>query len=92
MPQNTSFSCYILSWRTFFFFLFTPVLAACGSSQARGQIGAAAAAYTTAMAAPDLSRIFELHHSLWQHQILNPLIEARYQTCILRENVRSLTH
>ena len=26
---------------------------------------------------PDLSRVGDLHHSSWQHQILNPLIEDR---------------
>ena len=31
-----------------------------GSSQARGQIGAAAEAYTTAMATPDQSHIYDL--------------------------------
>ena len=30
-------------------------------------------AYTTATATPDLSHIFDLHHSSQQHQILNPL-------------------
>ena len=33
-------------------------------------------AYTTATARQDLSPIFNLHHSLWQCQILNQLIEA----------------
>ena len=37
-------------------------------------------AYTTATAKPDLSRIFNLHHSSWQHQILNPLRKARDRT------------
>ena len=40
-------------------------------------------AYTTATATPDLSHVFNLHSSSWQHQILNPLIKARDQTCIL---------
>ena len=39
-----------------------------GSSQARGQIGAVAAS---------------LHYSSWQHQIPNPLSEARNRTLIL---------
>ena len=30
-------------------------------------------AYATATAKQDLSRIFDLHHSSWQHWILNPL-------------------
>ena len=34
-------------------------------------------AYTTAMATPDPSSIFDLHHSSGQHQILNPLCEVR---------------
>ena len=32
-------------------------------------------AYATATAAQDLSHICDLHHSLWQYQILNPLNE-----------------
>ena len=40
-------------------------------------------AYTTATAMPDLSCICELHHSSWQHQILNSLNDARDQTHIL---------
>ena len=34
-------------------------------------------AYTTATAMRDLSLIFNLHHSLWQRLILNPLSRAR---------------
>ena len=34
-------------------------------------------AYTTDTATPDPSRVCELHHSSWQHQIFNPLREAR---------------
>ena len=34
-------------------------------------------AYTTASATQDPSCIFDLHHSSWQHQILDPLSEAR---------------
>ena len=30
-------------------------------------------AYATATATPGLSQVFKLHHSLWQHQILDPL-------------------
>ena len=37
-------------------------------------------AFTTIAASPDLSRVCDLHHSSWQHQILNPLGEARGQT------------
>ena len=64
-----------------------------GSSQARGQIGAAAEA--TATATPDPSCICDLQCSLWQHRILNPLSEARDQTCTLMDTswvLNSLRH
>ena len=60
--------------------------AAYGGSQAKGPIGAVdAGPYTTATAMPDLSCICDLHHSSWQHQILNPLNRARDQTSILMD-------
>ena len=40
-------------------------------------------AYATATATPDLSHIFDLHHSWWQHQILNPQSKASNRTCNL---------
>ena len=39
----------------------------------------------TAPAMPDLNPVFDLHHSSQQHQILNPLTEARVQTRILMD-------
>ena len=42
-------------------------------------------AYTTATATPEPSHICELYHSYWQHQILNPLSEARHRTCTLMD-------
>ena len=42
-------------------------------------------AHTTAIATPRPSHICDLHCSLWQHQILNPLSEARDRTCILMD-------
>ena len=36
--------------------------------------------YTTDTATPDLSHICDLHHSLQQHWIFNPVSEARDQT------------
>ena len=39
-------------------------------------------ACATATAMQDLSHICNLHHSSWQHQILNPLSKARDQTHI----------
>ena len=61
-----------------------------GSSQARGQIGAAVEANTTATAIQDPSRICDLYCSLWQCQILNPLSWARDQTCTLTETMLGL--
>ena len=40
---------------------------------------------TTAIATWDLSCIFDLHCSLWQHWIINLLSEDRDQTCILMD-------
>ena len=37
-------------------------------------------AYATATAVQDLSHVCDLHHSLRQRRILNPLSEARDQT------------
>ena len=56
-----------------FFLMAAPV--AYGRSQAKHQIGATAGAYPTAMATPDLRHICDLHCSLQQCQILNPLNE-----------------
>ena len=39
--------------------------------------------YTTATATRDPSCICDLHHSSWQHWILQPLSEGRGRTCIL---------
>ena len=51
-----------------------------GGSQARGSIGAVATSLATATAMPDLSCVFDLHHSSWQRRILYPLNEARDRT------------
>ena len=53
-----------------------------GSSQTRGRVGAVA----TGLRTPQLQQRgirANLHHILWQHQILKPLSKARDQTCIL---------
>ena len=42
-------------------------------------------AYATATATPDPSCVWDLHHSSWQHWILNPLSRARDQTCVLMD-------
>ena len=51
--------------------------------EARSQIGVAAAACAAAMATLDPSHIYNLHSSLQQCQIVNPLREAPDQTRIL---------
>ena len=65
---------YIRSFSHIIFFfgggLFRATTAACGDSQAKGRIRAAAAG---------------LHHSSQQRQILNPLSETRDQTCVLMD-------
>ena len=48
-----------------------------GSSQVRGLIGAVATGLARATAMPDPSHVCDPHHSSRQHQILNPLHEAR---------------
>ena len=63
--------------------------AACGSSQARCWIEAAAEAYVTATTTPNLSCIPYLHCSLQQHWIQNPLSEARWVLNLLSYNGNS---
>ena len=51
-----------------------------------GQIGAAAAGRCHSHSKmPDMSPVCNLHHSSRQHQILNPVNEARDQTCMLMD-------
>ena len=47
-------------------------------------------AYTTATATPDWRHVCNLHHSLQQYQILNPLSKAMEQTCILMDTSQVL--
>ena len=47
-------------------------------------------AHAIAKATPDLSHICNLHHSSWQHQILNPLRETRDGTHILMRTSQGL--
>ena len=49
-------------------------------------------AYTTAIATRDPSHIFDPHHSSRQHQIPDPLSEARERTCILMDTSRIPYH
>ena len=45
-------------------------------------------AYSTTTATQDPSQIFNPHHSSQQHQILNPLSEARDRTYMLTDTIR----
>ena len=53
-----------------------------------GQIRAAAAGLHPAIATQDPSHICHLHYSLWQHQTLNPLNEAKVRAHILMDTQR----
>ena len=79
-------SSFILS---FFFSFLLPNLWHMEVPRARTGIRATAPDYITAMATPDPSRICDLHCSLWQCHIINPLSKTRGQTQILSE---FLTH
>ena len=54
-------------------------------SQSRGPVRATAAAYTTGTATLYLSHVCYLHHSSWQHHVLNPLSEARDWTHVFMD-------
>ena len=71
--------CVVALSLNFFFFPFRATPKAYGGSQARGQIRATAACYTTATMW-NLSRICDLYHSSWQHLMLSPLSKARDRT------------
>ena len=70
----------------FFFFSFLGPHLKHGGFQPRGLIGAAAASLTTATAMPN--PVCDPHHSSQQRCILNPLNEARDQTCNLMVSSR----
>ena len=59
----------------YFILLFRDAPVACGGSQARVELELQLQGYATAKATamPDLSYVCDLHHSSWQHQILNPM-------------------
>ena len=42
-------------------------------------------ACATATATRSLGHVCNVHHSLWQHQILNPLSEARVRTQVFTD-------
>ena len=69
----------------YFFFLFRAILVAYGSSQARDQIGAAAADLYHSHSNTRSEPYCDLQHSLWQNQIPDPLSEARDQMRVLMD-------
>ena len=77
--QLKQVSIYLFIYCLFAFSRAVP--AAYGGSQARGLIGAVAAAFARAIAPWDLSHACNPHHSSRQHGILNPLSKARDRTC-----------
>ena len=85
LSQNGNSPCsfFFFSFLFFIFGLFRASLVANGGSQARVRIGAIATGLYTATAVPDLSCFCDLHCGSPQRQILNPLSNARDQTCIL---------
>ena len=84
--SRTSKSCVCVCMSVFFFFFLfmaTPAHMEVPGLGVESQLQLPA--YTTAVATPDLSCICDLHHSLWQCQILNAMSEARDQTHSLTE-------
>ena len=75
-----------------FLFLFRAIPEACGGSQARGRIGAAAARHNQSHDNVGPKHVCNLYHSSWQHWILNPLSKARNQTHILIDTSRVHYH
>ena len=71
-----------------FLLLFSATPVAYGGSQARGRMGAAASGLHHSHSNAGSSHICNLHHSSLQHQVLNPLSEARDRTCILMDTSR----
>ena len=69
----------------FSFFIFRAVPTAYGSSRLAVELELQLLAYVTATATPDPSCICDLHCSLGQCPVINPLNEARDQTCLLMD-------
>ena len=87
---RASWPVYILSLTTFFFFFFFLVFSGlCLWHMEVPKLGVELElqllAYATATATPDPRLVCDVHHSSWQHQILNPLSEARNWTCVLMD-------
>ena len=57
-------------------------------SQARGPVGTVVTGLCHSHSTRDPSRVCDLHHSSWQHRILNPVSKAREWTHILMDASR----
>ena len=75
----------------FFFFFFGPHLGHTEVPRPEVKLELQLPAYTIATATSDPSCTCDLHHNSQQHQILNPLSEARNRTCILMDT-RQVLH
>ena len=80
-PTNETQICFFFFF--FFFFILGPHLWLMKVPRPGGESELQLLACATATATLDLSCNWELHLTLWQLQILNPLRRAREWTCIL---------
>ena len=76
--------CYVIS-----FFFLQPHLWHLEVPGPRVELELQLQAYAIATATLDPSQICNLRHHLWQHEIFNPLSEARDRTQILTDTVSS---
>ena len=83
---------FIFFWGEIFSASFRAVPVAYRSSRLGVESELQLPAYATATATQDLSHIHNLHCSMWQHWILNPLSEAQDITRILMDTSQFLTH
>ena len=78
-------SLFFFNFFCFLLYFFRVVPAAYGSSQVRVRLKVQLLAYTIPTAMQDSSHVCDLQHTSWQPWVLNPLSEARDQTCILMD-------
>ena len=69
------------------FFFFRAALTAYGGSRLEVRSELQPLAYVTATALQDPNHVYNLHHTLWHRQILNPPNKARDQTHILMDTM-----
>ena len=81
--QQTSYFIYLKIFFFYFFVFLGPHLWHMEVLRLQVESELKLLAYTTARAMQDLWLVFDLHHSSWQHQIINPLNKAKDRTCVL---------